>query len=295
VDYLSLTPAQRRADYRRRVERLVREHPEDAAAQLTWLRLLVEEGESPQAVEVARKIVALKPPASVLADAGRALLEARQYAPAQEVLAKAAGSSPEAGIELDLAIAAFHADGPAEGMRQLDHVPESARAGDYYLARAEMLDASGDASAVASTLEQAVRASPREAGVYRQVCVFLLRKGRTSDALRASDQAMQSLPGDREAMLLRAVVLERATRTEEAERLLEQVQNRWPEWPASWLADGIILGTHGQRGPAAAALRTAMALGANSEEVKSYADAISTGADGKPPDLRSLLLSKASR
>ena len=46
VDYLSLTPEQRRADYRARVEKLVREHPADSAALVTYLRLLLEEGEN---------------------------------------------------------------------------------------------------------------------------------------------------------------------------------------------------------------------------------------------------------
>ena len=293
VDYLGLTPEQRRADYRRRVERVVREHPEDAAAQVTYLRLLLEEGESPRAVEVARQIAALKPAAAVLADAGRALLEARQYAPARELLEKAVAAA--ADVELDLAIAAFHAAGPAEGTRLLDGVPEAARGGDYYLARAEMLDASGNAPEAAAALEQALRASPRRSGLYLQVGSFLLRKGRTGDALRVSDEAMQAFAEEREILLMRAVVLEQADRGGEAAPLLEQMQNRWPEWPAGWLAQGLILARHGRRGEARAALATALALGAQSPEVRHYLEEIAAGKEGQPPDLTDLLLSKPSR
>jgi len=293
VDYLSLTPEQRRADYRGRVERVVHEHPEDAAAQVNYLRLLLEEGESSQAVEVARKIAALKPAAALLADAGRALLEARQYAPARELLEKAVAAA--ANVELDLAIAAFHASGPAEGMRLLDRVPDPARGGDYYLARAEMLDASGNAPDAAAALEQALHTVPRRTGLYLDACSFLLRKGRTNDALRVSGEAMQAFARERQILLLRAVVLEQAGRGGEAEPLLEQIQNRWPEWQAGWLAQGIILGRHGRRGEARAALGTALALGTLSPEVRHYLDELSAGAEGQPPDLTRLWLSKPPR
>ena len=284
VDYLSLTPEQRHADYRARVERLVREKPEDAAAQASYLRLLLDDGDSLKAAEIARKIAALNPAATVLAGAGRALLEARQYAAAQELLEKAAASAPSADLELDLAIATFHASGPAEGTRLLDRIPDSARGGDYYLARAEMLDASGHPPEAAAALEQALHTTPAQSGVYLRACAFLIRKGRTDDALQASGEALKALAQDREILLLRAVVLEQAGRTGEAESLLERIQNRWPEWQPAWTADGIILGTHGRREDARAALRTAVALGENSAEVKRYLDEISAGAEGKPPD-----------
>ena len=292
VDYLSLTPEQRRADYRGRLERVLREHPEDASAQVNYLRLLLEAGESPLAVGVTRKIAALQPAAALLADAGRALLEARQYAPARELLEKAVATG--ADVELDLAIAAFHASGPAEGTRLLDRVPPAARGGDYYLARAEILDASGNAAESSAALEQALEASPQRSGWYLRAGSFLLRKGRTDDALRVSDQAMQAFAKNREILLLRAVVLEQAARGGEAEPLLEQIQNAWPEWPAGWLAHGIILARHGRRGEARAALGTAQALGTQDPQVRHYLEEISAGREAQPPDLTSLLLSKAS-
>ena len=60
---------------------------------------------------LARIIAGLKPDAGVLADDGRALLEARQYGPAKELLAAAAATGPSAGVDVDLAIATFHALG----------------------------------------------------------------------------------------------------------------------------------------------------------------------------------------
>ena len=51
VDYLSLSPEQRRADYLARVERQVRQHPDDAQANVNYLRLLLEEGDADRAAE----------------------------------------------------------------------------------------------------------------------------------------------------------------------------------------------------------------------------------------------------
>jgi tetratricopeptide (TPR) repeat protein len=295
VDYLALTPAQRRADYRRRVEKLVGEHPEDPAAQVTWLRLLVEQGDPRRAAEIGRSLPSLKPTQALLADAGRALLEAQEYALGLDLLDKAAAAAPDSNLALDLAIAGFHASGPEEGLRRLDRVPESGRSGGYYLAKAEMMDASGDARAATLALDQAVRVSPRDPAVYRQASVFLMGKGRTEEALALSDQATEALPADRDVMLLRAVVLQAEARREEAASLLRQIENRWPEWPAGWLAEGITLGAEGKREAAIKALTTAIALGDEDLEVRQYVDTLSKGAGGKPPDLVSLVLTRASR
>jgi Flp pilus assembly protein TadD len=130
------------------------------------------------------------------------LLAAKQYALAGELLEQAAAEGPSTGVELDLAIAAFHTAGPGQGLRQLDRVPESARSGDYYLARAYMLDASG---------------KPEEA------------------------VAAQILPQDREIPLMKATTLELAGDSAGAGELLDEIQNRWPEWHAVWVARGVVL------------------------------------------------------
>jgi tetratricopeptide (TPR) repeat protein len=295
VDYLSLTPDERHADYRKRVERVVHEHPEDAAAQVQYLHLLLEDGESQPALEVARKVAGLSPAAPVLAEAGRALLAAQEYSAARDILEKAAAAVPSADVEMDLAMAAFHASGPAEGTRLLDRIPESARGGEYYLARAEMLDAAGRTAEAEMALEQALHGSEIGTAVYLRGCAFLVRKGRMEEALNVSADAMKARPEDRRILLLRAVTLERAGKTSEARNLLQQIENRWPEWHPAWAADGIILGMHGRREDAVSALRTAVVLGANSAEVKRYLDDISTGTAGKPPDLTRILLSELNR
>src|SRR5205807_5571664 len=99
VSYLGLTPEQRRNDYRNRLEKVIREHPDDAATQLDYLKLLLEEHDN-KASTVADRIAALNPPANVLADAGHALLAASQFAPARNLLQRAMPGGP--AVQLDM-------------------------------------------------------------------------------------------------------------------------------------------------------------------------------------------------
>ena len=134
LHFLSLTPEQQRADYQARVEKAIKDNPSDPVAQSHYLKLLLEENQMDQAAATARVILDLKPDVGVLADDGRALLEAKQYAPAQELLAAA-------GVDVDLAIATFHALGgtaaaAAAGLKELNP-----RAGDK--SRCQLLHGAG--------------------------------------------------------------------------------------------------------------------------------------------------------
>jgi predicted Zn-dependent protease len=215
----------------------------------------------------AKRIAALKPAAPVLADAGRALLAAKQYALARDLLQQAAAAGPRGGgVELDLAIATFRATGAKAGLELIDRLPESARTGDYYLARAQMLDASGKVQEAASALDQALHAAPERADLYLQAVALLVKRGQAPEALRIIEEGARILPQNREILLLEATTLEFAHRAGDAEHLLSELQNRWPEWPNVWLAHGIILVSHGRYEEARQALETAVALGASSPE-----------------------------
>ena len=290
VDYLSLTPEQRRADYRVRVEKMAREHPDDAAGLTNLLRLQLETGETARALDSAQRIRALKPAATVLADAGRALLEMRQYGAARELLESAAVQSPSTDLQLEVALAAFHASGAPEGLARLEAIGASSRAAGYYLARAEMLDAAGQPAESRASLEQALRLSPGDGGVYLRACALLLSKGQTDEAVRVSGAAMQALPQDRRMQLLRAIVLQRAGRGNDAAVLVEQIQNRWPEWAPAWVAQGVALAAAGRKAEARAALGTALAEGAITADVKLYRESLVGAGQAPSPDVIGLLL-----
>jgi tetratricopeptide (TPR) repeat protein len=270
VEYLSLTPEQRHADYRTRVEKAIHDHPEDPAAQLQHLKLMIEDHNADQAVAAAKRIAALKPAAGVLADTGRALLVANQYALARDLLQQAAAADPHGGVELDLAVATFHATGAKAGLDLLDRLPESARTGDYYLALAQMLDASGKAQESVSALDKALHAAPERPDFYLRAVSLLVKRDLAPEALRIVEEGARTLPQNREILLLKATTLEFAHRAGDADRMLSEVQNRWPEWSNVWLAHGIILATRRHYEEARQALETVAALGASSPEAYFY-------------------------
>ncbi len=234
VAFLGLSPEERRADYRSRVEKAVRDHGDDASAQLAYLKLLLEEGKVGQAPAVARRIAELNPGAGVLAESGRALLQGKLYAPAKEMLAAAAVATPPADVAVDLGIA-----------------------------NAQVLDAAGQHEEAIAAVRKAVAGALSRTDVYWQAAGILLRNQRIPEALRLFDGAV-----DPEMLLMRAVLLELAGQGAEAGALLNEVQERRPEWFAVWVARGMMLAGHGQAEEARKSLEMAVALGARSPEVR---------------------------
>jgi tetratricopeptide (TPR) repeat protein len=275
VDLLALPPQEQYERYRMRVKKAVANDPTDAGAQLRYAKLLLDDGAWAQAGAVARDLIALKPPPSTLAEAGRAFLDAGQYATAAELLR-------DAGAALDLAIAVFHTDGPQTALEMLDRIAAADRSGDYYLARAEIEEAMGRFTAAVSSVNAALRAAPTRVDLYLQVTLLLIRHAHVRDALQLLDQADRFLPGRREILLAKAVVLEVASRNEESESLLKSIENRWPEWPQAHLTRGIILETRKSAGEAIEELNTAVSLGANDASAYFYlAEALH---DAKPDE-----------
>lgn len=285
--YLSLTPEQQRADYRARVEKAVRDNPGDANALLHYLKLALEERQTDEALQAASTLLSSKASAAILADAGRALLEARQFAGSRALLESAAAVDRSGGLELPLAIAAFHSGGAQDGLKHLERVPESARDAGYYLARAQMLDAAGKSAEALTALDRALRAAPERIDIYWQEIVFLKKDDRPKDALELLDRAAKSLPQQPLVPVLRAALLESGGQTEQARALLENTRRRWPEVAAVWVAEGLIVAAHGSAEEARRLLETAVSLGAHSPEVwASLADMTSRSAPGRIDDAK---------
>jgi Flp pilus assembly protein TadD len=287
VDYLSLTDEQRHADYRARLEKAAGIHPEDAALQVEYLKLLLQDGDANQVAAAADAIAGLKPGAAMLAGAGRALLDAQRYGLASELLKLAETAAPAGNtigeIERDLAMATFRMGDPAKGLERLDRVPESGRNGDYHLARAEMLDASGKAAEARAALAKALEISPDQPDLYRRAAAFLLAKGSAPDAARLLEESARIWPQNREILLMKAATEELAGKTDDAKQSLRRIQNRWPEWSTAWAALGMILDVHRYFEDGEKALETAVALGARGPEVYFYlADcSLRSGSSGK--------------
>ena len=268
LQFMSLSPEELYAQYRARVKRDFENDPASAPAHVRYLKLLLDERDSDQAAKVARSLLTLNPKPALLAEAGRALLDAERYPLAKEFLDKAAGAAP--GLDLDAAIATFHAVSAQAGLDRLDRVPESERGGDYHLARAQMLDGAGRFLDAVAALNEALRAAPTRPQLYREATLFLVKHDRMPEALRLLEQATRILPDNPEILLSKATVLEISDSFEEAERLLNHIENRWPEWPNVWLAHGIVLDTHKRYDEARQMLETAIALGASGPDAYFY-------------------------
>ncbi len=272
VDYLSLTPEARHELYRTRLEKAVHDRPEDVTSRLLYLKFLLSEGQAKEAAAVARDLVAMKPGAKALADAGHASIEARQYSVAKGLLEEAAKADASADVRLDMAIATFHAaDAGAAaadaGLKQLDQVAEAGRNGGYYVARAEMLDASGKPADAIAAMDKALAVVPGDTDLYWRAAMLMTRNQRGDDALRLLDQgAKTAVDGAADIAAIRAAVLELSGKSDGALELLKDAQRRWPEAASVWVAQGVILAAHGQGAAAKTALESAVVLGAHSAQ-----------------------------
>ncbi len=258
LEYLSQTPEEQRAEYRARIEKAIGEHPDDAAMQVNYLKLSIADGQIPQATGAARKVLALKPGAILLTDAGRAMLAAHQYPIAKDLFEQAAANEGATGIDLDLASAIFHTTGAAAALQQLDKVPASARGGDYYALRAQMLPPADAAGA----MKQAIQAEPQRTDLYWQAAALMVKNRRTADALELFSGA--GVPDNAQIAAMRALLLDLSAKTDDARKLLADARRRWPEAALVWLSQASIDAAHGLAAEAKKSGATAAQLGAHS-------------------------------
>jgi len=268
MDFLNMSPEEQHASYRAHLEKGVKDHPEDASLQVAYLKLSISDGQMDQAVATAHRLEELKAGAITLADAGRAMMAAGQYPLAKELLTQAMAADPTAGLELDLAIAGFHADGFAAGLRALDRVPQSARGADYFVARSEMLDAGGKPDDAIAAVLSAIKSSPLRTDLYWRAAVLMVKEKRSAQALQLLDEGTKAMPQEAQMPVVRAIVLDATGKGEDASRLLSDAQRRWPEDAAVWAAEGMIQAQQKRFAEARKALATAVSLGAHSVEVK---------------------------
>jgi tetratricopeptide (TPR) repeat protein len=152
----------------------------------------------------------------------------------------------------------------------LDKTAAQGRNGDYYLLRAEILDAQGKLPEAAAALNQGMRAAPTRANLYYGAAGFLLKHKQYQEAKTLLEQASRVLPNDRELQLAQVVTLYLLRHTPEAESLLDKIQARWPEWGQVYLLKGILLEIALKSAEAKQALETAIALGAKTPEAYYY-------------------------
>ena len=271
VDYLSLSPAGQRARYIDILRQNSAADPGNARLKIRLARELLAEGKTEEALKIFQALAPADLDAALLADCGRVLLEFEQYEPARRFLESALAKAPAASAaRLDLAAAVFRLQNAAAALAELDRIPDAARNGDYYLLRAQILDAQGKIEEAGAALNQGIRAAPTRASLYYQATSFLLKHKLYSEAQLLLERASRVLPDDRELLLAQVITLNLVRRNIDSEKLLAKIQVRWPEWERPYLLKGILLEIQLKSAEARQTLETAIALGANTPEAYYY-------------------------
>ena len=229
---------------------------------------LLDAGREDDAKREFRQALALEPPPGLLASAGSALLQAQQYELAQAYLEQAVAEQPAA--RLDLAIAIFHIRGAKAGLEELDKLRGVERNGDYWLARAQMLEGAGQFEEAVQTLNRGFQAEPTRPDLYYEASLLLIQHDRITEAVRLLEQATHKLPDDPELALQQAIVLELAAQSDEAGKKLSAIERRWPEWDRPWLIHGIITASHWKPADARKRIESAVALGSDEPQTWFY-------------------------
>jgi tetratricopeptide (TPR) repeat protein len=284
--YLSLPPAEQRSKYVSTLRQQSAADPGNVRLKFALARVLLSEGKDEEGVALLQQLPVGSLDLALVRDCGRTLMDLGRFSEARPFLERAVALDPDRqDARIDLATAIFHSQTPQAALQELDKTPATQRKGDYYLLRAQVLDAGGDVQAAADALNQAMRAEPSRANLYYEACSFLLKHKLYTEALELLDQASHLLPNDRELLLAQAVTLNLLNRADDSEKLLSRIQARWPEWERPYLLKGILLQTRGDADQARRALDTAIALGANTPEAYYY-QALSI-MDSAPEDLGS--------
>jgi len=271
IEYLNLDPADRRARYVANLRRNAAADPGNLQWKFRLGRELLADGNTAEGLAVLRDLKSVTTDPSLLAVSGKTLLEFGQYDPARQFLEPAVAADPSlSAARLDLAIARFHLQTPEAALAELDRTAPADRKGDYYLLRAQLLDALGKIQEAVEALNRGIRAAPTRPDLYLQATAFLLKHKLNNEAVNLLKQAARILPDSRELLLAQAVTLAVIPLDDDALRLLAKLQTRWPEWDRPYLLTGIILEIQLRSAEALQALETAVALGANSPEAYYY-------------------------
>jgi tetratricopeptide (TPR) repeat protein len=210
------------------------------------------------------------------------LLEYEQYGPAREFLEPIVAADPSnTEARLDLAIAVFNSAGPEAGLAEIDKIPADQCTGDYFLLRAQILDALGRPQEAAQALNRGFRAAPTRADLYFQAALFLIKHNEYQQAVDLLEQGIQKLPNVPELWLTQATIYAILRQHDRAQELLTEIEARWPEWNMPYTIHGIILTIRRRPQEAEPLLETAITLGAENAVTYFYL-ALARSSDNPP-------------
>jgi tetratricopeptide (TPR) repeat protein len=269
--FLNLPPSQQRAQYLDNLQARLRVHPEDVTLKVRIATEELAEGKNQRALEMFQQVLTETSEAPALEDCAQALLDDEQYEPARGFLEKILAVEPSrADARLDLAIALFHTAGPDAALNELSRVPTNQQKGDFFLLRAQLLDALGKPEEAAAALNHGFEASPTRPDLYFQAALFLVKHGQARQMVDMLGRADKIIPGEPKLLLTRAIGFEMLREHEEALALLAQLESRAPTWYLPYEIRGIILTIRIRPVEAKPILETAIALGADDPQAYFY-------------------------
>ncbi len=281
IELASLPPAERRRQQIERFGRLAKLRPDQPDLQLRFAQLLLADGRTGDAIREFETLLRRNAPAEVREGAGRSLLRAGHYDLARRFLELAVARRPRARLEL--AIATFYTSGPERALQVLDQTAKARRKGDYFLLKAELLDACGRRAEAESASEQGLRFAVTRPSLARRAAIFLVQHNRYTDALELLGRTTEAAPGDTDLLLAKAVVRALAGQSVEAETELRQIETRRPEVARTYLVYGLFLASQGRLEEARRKLETAAALSPESPVAKCTLAHLGGAGPDRPP------------
>jgi tetratricopeptide (TPR) repeat protein len=276
-DFLNLPPQEQYAKYMENLQRSITTRPDAPNLRVQLGKSLLHEGKADKALESFRAVLKLTSDPAVLATCGKALFDDGQYAASLEFLEPAVAADPaDAEARLDLAMAVFHSAGPEEALKRLAETPSQQRKGDYFLLRAQILDAMQRPEQAAEALDRAFDAAPTSSDLYFEAALFLIKHKQYSRAVQLLDLANRVISDAPQLQLIQAMAYGMEQQFEDSVRVLTKLETRWPEWSLPYELHGISLETRTRSQEAVPLLETAISLGAQDSSVYYYlASAIS--------------------
>jgi tetratricopeptide (TPR) repeat protein len=263
-DFLSLPPEQQFARYMENLQRTIATRPNDPGLRVQLGKTLLRQGKPEEAIEAFRTVQKLTSNPDLLATCGKTLLSFEQYGPAREFLEPAVAANPSvADLRLDLAIAVFHSANAGDSLKVLEQTPPEQRKGDYFLLRAQILDAMQKPEEAVEALNRGFNTAPTRSDLYFQGSLFLIKHQQYKRAIEFLVKANQAISDTPELQLLQAMAYEMVRDHDSALRVLTQIESRWPEWALPYMVEGITLAIRLRSAEAKPVLENAIALGAD--------------------------------
>ena len=270
-DFVKLPPAEQQARYIDSLQRQVSMNPGDPVLKVRLGKGLLAQRKAEEGLATLRDVRTLTADPRILNDCAQILMEYQEFRLAREFLEPVVAADPSASeARLDLAIATFHAAGAEAALVELDKTPPEQRKGDYFLLRAQLLDAMGRLEKATEDLNRGFRAAPTRSDLYFQAALFLIKHEQYRKVIALIEQANRVVPDAPDLLLTEAIAYELLQQPEDAQKILAEIESRWPEWGEPYLINGILLETRLKSVQAKPLLETAISLGEGNSKAYYY-------------------------